>query len=88
MESIGRGVFRFNEAGGFLPRKRDSIRDLWKGNMECFNEAGGFLPRKPASAGLPISSPGKTCFNEAGGFLPRKPEIDEVIRLAISGLLQ
>ena len=37
---------RFNEAGGFLPRKH-RCTDHCLTNLACFNEAGGFLPRKP-----------------------------------------
>ena len=40
---------RFNEAGGFLPRKlTDPIRDGAR-RHRGFNEAGGFLPRKHGS---------------------------------------
>ena len=61
---------RFNEAGGFLPRKHGcSSRDSQVSGLS-FNEAGGFLPRKR----LPNrwENTRSTCFNEAGGFLPRK----------------
>ena len=37
----------FNEAGGFLPRKRAGSAPAPKQGRRCFNEAGGFLPRKP-----------------------------------------
>ena len=40
----------FNEAGGFLPRKRDHGRRRRSVTGRCFNEAGGFLPRKPMTA--------------------------------------
>ena len=61
----------FNEAGGFLPRKRYSSRRPITGSADRFNEAGGFLPRKQPAAvrDAARSAPG---FNEAGGFLPRK----------------
>ena len=41
-------VMRFNEAGGFLPRKRPAgpLRPAVRPALS-FNEAGGFLPRKP-----------------------------------------
>ena len=37
---------RFNEAGGFLPRKPPRGRPRARTGLRCFNEAGGFLPRK------------------------------------------
>ena len=36
----------FNEAGGFLPRKRAASRGPASAGRRRFNEAGGFLPRK------------------------------------------
>ena len=42
----------FNEAGGFLPRKRSALSEDFFGTARGFNEAGGFLPRKR----LPIVS--------------------------------
>ena len=61
----------FNEAGGFLPRKRQSRSAGRTCMAKGFNEAGGFLPRKQALACLSYE-PVIRCFNEAGGFLPRK----------------
>ena len=40
----------FNEAGGFLPRKRGRCRGAALRRRPRFNEAGGFLPRKLARA--------------------------------------
>ena len=37
---------RFNEAGGFLPRKQSRTRFTLDVERLGFNEAGGFLPRK------------------------------------------
>ena len=75
-ESIG-----FNEAGGFLPRKRErhAARCTRPQAVTGFNEAGGFLPRKRQRlpARIPIRA---RCFNEAGGFLPRK--LDQASRAA------
>ena len=36
----------FNEAGGFLPRKRARAARRTAAGVHRFNEAGGFLPRK------------------------------------------
>ena len=43
-----RSLSGFNEAGGFLPRKRRGARSSPRATSR-FNEAGGFLPRKPAN---------------------------------------
>ena len=64
----------FNEAGGFLPRKR-CARPTRRSPWLRFNEAGGFLPRKPAPGSEPAAAAARLRFNEAGGFLPRKPAV-------------
>ena len=65
-----RGFPRFNEAGGFLPRKLGGSSP--SGHLPTrFNEAGGFLPRK-RRRWVTIASMAYPGFNEAGGFLPRK----------------
>ena len=63
---------RFNEAGGFLPRKRGRTR-VASPVARCFNEAGGFLPRKRDDKSVVMCFE-VSGFNEAGGFLPRKLE--------------
>ena len=42
----------FNEAGGFLPRKRADAEGHRVLGCPSFNEAGGFLPRKRAQVRL------------------------------------
>ena len=44
--SMRRGRSRFNEAGGFLPRKLGPDQWSLEEHPRGFNEAGGFLPRK------------------------------------------
>ena len=62
---------RFNEAGGFLPRKLADQAPSGGvgGQSSCFNEAGGFLPRK-----LTCGSCARTRFYRAsmrpGDFSP------------------
>ena len=69
------GTSRFNEAGGFLPRKRRIDCSAVRAGSRSFNEAGGFLPRKRSN---PVSLDSLLArFNEAGGFLPRKLQIFE-----------
>ena len=67
---------RFNEAGGFLPRKppRPSTPPS-PTRRGRFNEAGGFLPRKPPRCREAARSI-RPRFNEAGGVLPRKHEAE------------
>ena len=64
-------TWRFNEAGGFLPRKPCGDSLGLRRRCACFNEAGGFLPRKHKVC-EPRAVPALRGFNEAGGFLPRK----------------
>ena len=47
-------VLRFNEAGGFLPRKLVLFALTRTTVAACFNEAGGFLPRKLARPSDPL----------------------------------
>ena len=61
---------RFNEAGGFLPRKPTTTTTPLRSAKPGFNEAGGFLPRKRLYRGGRLRR--YVRFNEAGGFLPRK----------------
>ena len=62
---------RFNEAGGFLPRKPIRLEVFVDVKHRRFNEAGGFLPRKPIRLEVFVDVKHRR-FNEAGGFLPRK----------------
>ena len=63
----------FNEAGGFLPRKRGGgnwssrSRTRWS-----FNEAGGFLPRKHGPS--PPPPPDPTASMRPGDFSPGNPQ--------------
>ena len=74
-------VTRFNEAGGFLPRKPVS-RQYGPAVGHRFNEAGGFLPRKQPNPRLTQSYGWQSSFNEAGGFLPRKPGVPTLLWLS------
>ena len=61
----------FNEAGGFLPRKRETRRFDLSAVLGASMRPGDFSPGNQRRPGH-----GRTgragCFNEAGGFLPRK----------------
>ena len=58
----------FNEAGGFLPRKR-SIRSVPDSGLQrSFNEAGGFLPRKHGLMGSYYTTTGASM--RPGDFSP------------------
>ena len=46
----------FNEAGAFLPRKRDGVQP-GTASRRGFNEAGAFLPRKLPPASRAALSP-------------------------------
>ena len=68
---VTKAIARFNEAGGFLPRKRRRAYGMRVRHRSSFNEAGGFLPRKQEGSKLALTLR-NVSFNEAGGFLPRK----------------
>ena len=64
-------VISFNEAGGFLPRKRVDLRLRETPRRSASMRPEDFSPGNPLS--VPCTPPRAPGFNEAGGFLPRKP---------------
>ena len=64
----------FNEAGGFLPRKRADAEGHRVLGCPSFNEAGGFLPRKLAVAEVVGVAPGHALASmRPGDFSPGNP---------------
>ena len=60
----------FNEAGGFLPRKRGRGHVTPPPPSSCFNEAGGFLPRKPTTIMIWVDVPSDSASMRPGDFSP------------------
>ena len=63
----------FNEAGGFLPRKRALAAAALADQRQASMRPGDFSPGNSRRCPGCRRAPAARCFNEAGGFLPRKP---------------